>query len=187
MFILKKKYTIKVPLNVSVYLSKQEKTILIKGPLGFRYLKKTKNFLFVPSRHIICIEGIKQFAKTIKNYQTSSENFILNLKKFILEVSLTLTKKLKFLGLGYRFFLIDKTLNLLRLNLGYSHNIYFRSPENISLNFNKNTLLYLKSCHYNFLSTIASSIRSYRKPEPYKGKGILYLNEIIKLKKIKKV
>lgn len=182
-FILKKKFLIKVPLNVSVFLKKKKKLFLIKGPLGSRYLKVNSDIIFLSQKHSVYLENRQKGFNKNKIF----EGLIYQLKKFILEVSSVLTKKLKFLGLGYRFFLIDKSLDLLELRLGYSHKIFFKPPKLISIYCNKNTLLYLKSSNYNFLSEVSAFIRSYRMPEPYKGKGILYLNEKISLKKGKKI
>ena len=105
----------------------------------------------------------------------------------MLEVSIFLLKKLKFIGLGYKFFLIDSKLNLLHLKLGYSHSVYFHVPSNIILNFNKNTILYFKGNEYYILTQILSRIKTNKIPDLYKGKGILYENEMIKLKKGKKI
>jgi len=181
--VLKKKYIIKVPLNVSIFFRKHKRIVLIKGLLGFRYLKINTNIIFMSDKHSIYLET----SQKVFNQKKKIEDLIYKLKKFILEVSSVLTIKLKFVGLGYRFFLIDKSLDLLELRLGYSHKIFFKPPKPIRIYCNKNTLLYLKSSNYNFLSEVSACIRSYKKPEPYKGKGILYLNENVILKKGKKI
>ena len=69
--------------------------------------------------------------------------------------------------------------NLIILNVGYSHPITISIPEQIAIEIKQNTIIELKSCNKELLGLFASNIRSWRPPEPYKGKGILYQNEII--------
>ena len=79
-------------------------------------------------------------------------------------------------GVGYRATVQEKEIIL---NLGYSHPVKIQIPENISVEVTQNTTITLKSCHKEQLGLFASNIRSWRQPEPYKGKGILYENEQI--------
>jgi len=88
-------------------------------------------------------------------------------------------KGLELVGVGFKATLIKK--NILELNIGYSHNIMFIIPDclNISLTIEKgkNTIINLYSIYKDILGNIAYKIRSLRKPDVYKGKGIKYLNE----------
>ena len=79
-------------------------------------------------------------------------------------------------GVGYR---ASVTGNELILNLGYSHPVQISIPETITVEVIKNTTISLKSCDKELLGLFAANIRSWRRPEPYKGKGILYKNEQI--------
>ena len=65
------------------------------------------------------------------------------------------------------------------LNLGYSHTVKIKIPDSINVEVIQNTMINLKSCDKELLGLFASNIRSWRRPEPYKGKGILYKNEQI--------
>jgi large subunit ribosomal protein L6 len=65
------------------------------------------------------------------------------------------------------------------LNLGYSHPINIEIPESISVEVIQNTTINLESCNKELLGLFAANIRAWRRPEPYKGKGILYKNEQI--------
>jgi large subunit ribosomal protein L6 len=82
-------------------------------------------------------------------------------------------------GIGYRASVQGQDLIL---NLGYSHSVKINIPINISVDIIQNTILNLKSCDKEQLGLFASQIRSWRLPEPYKGKGIIYEGEIIKRK-----
>jgi len=185
-----KKVLIKIPVNVSVFYCKITQFLLIKGPLGTKFIKIDVKLIINKNQGLI---ELKNFILTYeyKLKQKYLLSYINHLKKILkncfFEVSVFLFKKLKFIGLGYRFFLIDKKLNLLQLKLGYSHNVFFKVPKNIELNFYKNTVLYFKSNNYYNLNKILSKIKLNKKLDFYKGKGILYENEKIKLKKGKKI
>ncbi|MCL5673350.1 MAG: 50S ribosomal protein L6 [Deltaproteobacteria bacterium] len=86
---------------------------------------------------------------------------------------------MEIIGVGYK---AEVKTNSLNLNIGYSHPIIFNIPESISINVEKNTLLKITGNDKDLVGQVAAKIRSYRKPEPYKGKGIKYSNEIIKRK-----
>ena len=79
-------------------------------------------------------------------------------------------------GVGYRAVVQGKEIVL---NLGYSHPVKIQIPEEISVEVVKNTTVNLKSCNKELLGLFAANIRSWRQPEPYKGKGILYKDEQI--------
>ena len=82
-------------------------------------------------------------------------------------------------GVGYRAAVQGKKITL---NLGYSHQVELEIPLGIEINVVKNTTIILESCDKEQLGLFASKIRAWRPPEPYKGKGIRYENEIIKRK-----
>ena len=79
-------------------------------------------------------------------------------------------------GVGYRATVQDQEIIL---SLGYSHPVKIIIPEMIFVEVVQNTTINLKSCDKEILGLFASNIRSWRQPEPYKGKGILYKNEKI--------
>ena len=102
-------------------------------------------------------------------YRTLINNMILGVSK-----QFTLVLNLK--GVGYRATVQSKEL---LLNLGYSHPVKIEIPDNISVEIVQNTTINLKSCDKEALGLFAANIRTWRKPEPYKGKGILYKDERI--------
>jgi len=79
-------------------------------------------------------------------------------------------------GVGYRASVQGQEIVL---NLGYSHPVKIEIPKLITVTIIQNTTIHLKSCDKELLGLFASNIRSWRRPEPYKGKGILYKNEQI--------
>lgn len=85
-------------------------------------------------------------------------------------------KTLEVIGVGYR---VELKENNLLLNLGYSHPIYFMPPEGITLEVPANNQIKISGVDKQLVGLVASKIRSFKKPEPYKGKGIKYSNEII--------
>jgi len=186
-----KKYCIRIPDNVSLFYSEKNKILIFQGPLGKKSLKlKTKIIIFNKTK-IIKVTS-KPFEKVSKNnYKKLKilQGTIVTLFKYaLLNVSVFLYKKLKLIGVGYRVFLLNNFQNkLLQFKLGYSHDIYFKLPKNLVIFCLKFDKIFLKGKFYSNFFQIISSIRLLKKPEPYKGKGILYENEKISLKEGKKL
>lgn len=92
-------------------------------------------------------------------------------------------KQLEIIGVGFR---ASFSGNVLELNLGYSHPIYFVPPEGIEIEVDtksrKNPILIISGINKELVGQVAAKIRSMRKPEPYKGKGIRYLDEQVRRK-----
>ena len=110
------------------------------------------------------------------------------LKQMLLEISFLCCKKLKLIGVGFRVSSLKVLdFDLLYFKLGYSHAIYFKVPKTLNVFCLKNNKLFFIGNSSTFLTQIAALIRSYKIPEPYKGKGILYMSEKITLKEGKKI
>ncbi len=92
-------------------------------------------------------------------------------------------KNLEIIGVGYRAAVDGKTL---RLDLGYSHPIFYPFPTGIEIKVEKNTLVSIEGIDNELVGQTAAEIRRFRKPEPYKGKGVRYAGEVIRLKVGKK-
>ena len=92
-------------------------------------------------------------------------------------------KKLKLVGVGYRAQLQGKKLNL---SLGFSHPVEHDVPEGITIETPAPTEIVIKGANKQVVGQIAADIRSYRPPEPYKGKGVRYADEVVSLKETKK-
>ncbi|WP_185864278.1 50S ribosomal protein L6 [Blattabacterium cuenoti] len=172
------KKPILIPSNVKITITNCE--ILIKGNLGILKQKIPKYIKLHVSNKQLEILRTKN-TKVVKSLHGLYRVLINNM---IIGVSIGFQKKLELVGIGYRATCIDN--NVLDLNLGFSHNIMIQLPENILIDIKiekgKNTIIILKSCDKQLLGIIASKIRSFRKPEPYKGKGIRYLGENIRRK-----
>ncbi|ACD91238.1 MAG: 50S ribosomal protein L6 [Chlorobium limicola] len=89
------------------------------------------------------------------------------------------TRKLEIAGVGYRAELKN---DLLALTLGYSHMIYFKAPDSIKIEVPDQTTILISGIDKALVGQVAAKIRSFRKPEPYRGKGIKYEGEVIRRK-----
>ena len=92
-------------------------------------------------------------------------------------------RKLELVGVGYRAALAGKDLNL---TLGFSHPVMFKTPEGITIEVPAQTEILIKGADKQRVGEVAAKIRSFRPPEPYKGKGVRYSGEKITLKEAKK-
>ena len=92
-------------------------------------------------------------------------------------------KELELVGVGFR---VSNTGNVMELALGFTHPIYMVLPPEIKVETkterNKNPLITLESCDKQLLGAVCAKIRSFRKPEPYKGKGVKFVGEVIRRK-----
>jgi len=98
-------------------------------------------------------------------------------------VSQGFEKKLLLVGVGYRAKAKGKTLDL---TLGFSHPVNYELPEGITVETPSNTEVVVKGIDKQVVGQVAANIRAYRPPEPYKGKGVKYADEIIRRKEAKK-
>ena len=105
------------------------------------------------------------------------------IKNMILGVSDGFKKELEIVGVGYQ---ASVQGGRLKLQLGYSHDIFFDYPDGISIKADR-TAISVKGNDKQLVGSVASKIRSFRKPEPYKGKGVRYKDEYIKIKQGKTV
>jgi large subunit ribosomal protein L6 len=101
----------------------------------------------------------------------------------VVGVSAGFEKKLALVGVGYRAQAQGKNLNL---TLGYSHPIEYKTPEGITIEVPSQTEIVVKGCDKQKVGQVASEIRAFRPPEPYKGKGVRYADERVVRKEAKK-
>jgi large subunit ribosomal protein L6 len=98
----------------------------------------------------------------------------------VVGVSQGFQKTLELVGVGYR---VSNQGNLIEFSLGYTHPIFLMLPPEVKVETkserNQNPVINLESCDKQLLGLICAKIRSFRKPEPYKGKGILFKGEVI--------
>ena len=101
----------------------------------------------------------------------------------VIGVSQGFNKKLELIGVGYRAQMKGSVLNL---NLGYSHDINFPVPEGLNIETPSQTEVVISGMDKSLVGQAAAKVRSYRPPEPYKGKGVKYADEHIRRKEVKK-
>ena len=101
----------------------------------------------------------------------------------VIGVSDGFKKELEIVGVGYQ---ASMERNRLKLQIGYSHDIYFDLPEGIKATADRTTIT-IEGIDKQLVGSVSSKIRSFRSPEPYKGKGIRYKDEYIKIKQGKTV
>ncbi|MDH8701990.1 large subunit ribosomal protein L6 [Dysgonomonadaceae bacterium PH5-43] len=105
------------------------------------------------------------------------------INNMVIGVSEGYKKELELVGVGYR---VTNAGNLLDFALGYTHNIYMQLPPEIKVETkserNKNPLVILESADKQLLGQVCAKIRSFRKIEPYKGKGVRFVGEVIRRK-----
>ncbi len=167
------KKPINVPKGVTVTLDGQN--IKVKGPKGELESR------FHPNMSI----ELKDDVLTVTRPNDLKENKALHgltralIQNMIVGVTDSYQKTLDIVGVGYRAELKGK--NLL-LNIGFSHPIYFMPPDGVSLQAPTQTQIVISGIDKQLVGMVAAKIRSIRKPEPYKGKGIKYSDEQIQRK-----
>ena len=185
---LTKKYSIKIPKNVKIIYNETNDILVCVGFLSTKLLKLKLKLLINNSKNLIYVTSydnklsVKQSKQVLPHLRGTTTTLI---KQILLETSVILHKKLELVGVGYRSF-IDKE-NLLYFKLGFSHFIVFKVPLTLKTICFKSTNVCFFGNSLQEITQLISKIRSYKKPEPYKGKGILYKNEKIILKEGKKV
>lgn len=164
----------KLPINIpdTVNIDFDNSAIIIKGKFGVlqKDIPDTIDIIQDPGTLIINLKNENKETRSLHGlYRTLINNMVIG-------VSQQFTKTLNLKGVGYRATVQGKQLIL---NLGYSHPVEIEIPENIVVEVVQNTTINLKSCDNELLGLFAANIRTWRKPEPYKGKGILYKDERI--------
>lgn len=187
----KKKYTIKIPKNINVIHCDKKNILIFIGALQKKSLKLKVKVFLVPALNIITVTNIPTFGTSVidfKNAKKIQGTTVAKIKQMLIESTYTLYNKLNLVGVGYRVFTHEQLQNQIYLKLGYSHLIYFKIPVKLNTYCQKFTKLFLfGNCSFDLLTQTASQIRACKLPEPYKGKGILYDQEKIVLKKGKKI
>lgn len=130
-------------------------------------------------------EGILSFERVNEEKQSKADHGLFRalVANMVIGVSTGWQKQLELVGVGYRATNQGQRLDL---SLGYSHNIVFEVPSEVTVETlsekGKNPMITLKSHDNQLLGVVASKIRSLRKPEPYKGKGVKFVGEYIRRK-----
>lgn len=164
------KLRITLPDNVDINYSGSE--ITVKGKFGILQTKIPDIIVITQNDKSLSV-NLNSNSPTDRAlhglYRTLIKNMVIGVSE---QFQLTLILK----GVGYRAAVQGKKIVL---NLGYSHPVQIEIPNEISVEVTQNTTINLKSCNKELLGLFAANIRAWRRPEPYKGKGILYQGEQI--------
>lgn len=166
----------------------KKKTVLVKSGYNEGLLKiKNNNLKLLKIKNNKNFISIVSNPKNNKNLKILYKKNLLNIKRLCFDTISKSWKKLKLQGIGYKFSIIsNKHVNILHLKLGYSHSIYVKLPNYVTVKLTNNNVLFLQSNSIEKLFLVSELIKNCKRPDPYKGKGILYVNENINLKLGKK-
>lgn len=186
-----KKNIIKIPVDTTAIYCNKKKIITFIGPLNTKSLKLRVKLLLLKNKTLIEVTSApfsEMSSNQLKKIKAIKGTTVALIKQLLIETSAMIYRKLKFVGVGYRAFKTDDfNDSLLMFKLGYSHPLYFKISKNLNIFCLKLTKIFVFGHSFHHVTQTASLIRSYKKPEPYKGKGILHETEKIILKEGKKV
>ena len=177
------KMPITIPAGVTVNVS-DDNVVTVKGKLG----EMTQ--AVHPSIKLNVSDGtldlvIDEANDTVEQKQKQAFHGLYRslLNNMVVGVSEGYEKQMELVGVGYR---VSNQGNLVEFSLGYTHSTFIQLPAEIKVETkserNQNPQIILKSCDKQLLGQVCAKIRSFRKPEPYKGKGILFIGEQIRRK-----
>lgn len=166
-----------VPSGVEVKLSANE--ITVKGPLGSLTQPVSADITVVHEGNII------QCAAANESIQASAMSGTIRalLANMVKGVSQGFERKLTLVGVGYR---AQAKGDVLSLSLGFSHPVEHKMPAGIKVETPTQTEVVIKGIDKQQVGQVAADVRSYRSPEPYKGKGVRYSDEVVVIKETKK-
>jgi large subunit ribosomal protein L6 len=171
------KKPIEIPSGVEASL--KEGAIEVKGALGTRHFNISEKLKVDIAEKSITVVP-KDLEKETRQLWGMSRSQIANIVRGVNE---GFSKELEINGVGYRAAVQGK---ILKLSLGYSHDVDFDIPENVKITCAKPTEIKVEGIDQQVVGEVAAKIRAWRSPEPYKGKGIRYKGEYIFAKEGKK-
>ena len=163
-----------IPIPKGVQVDLKDDLLLVKGPKGQLQRKIHPKIKIDTANGQIIVTVIEQ-SRESNAFQGLFRSLIANM---VHGVSQGFEKSLEIVGVGYRAELSGRTATF---HLGYSHPINFDLPEGVDAQIDR-TRVTLTSIDKELLGQTAATIRGFRKPEPYKGKGVKYVDEVIKRK-----
>lgn len=171
------KNPVQLPKGVEAQITSNQ--ITIKGPKGF--LEARLN----PSVSVVIDSGAISvgYDKSVQSQVALAGTTRANIANMVTGVSAGYERKLSMVGVGYRAQAKGQVLNL---SLGFSHPVDYEVPAGITVETPSQTEIVVKGCDKQKVGQVAANIRAYRPPEPYKGKGVRYADEVIIRKEAKK-
>ena len=175
------KLPIVIPAGVTV--DYKENVVSVKGPKGELSQKVDPSIIVKIEDGNITLEVDENSPVNYKQKNAFHGLYRSLVNNMVVGVSEGYQKTLELVGVGYR---VSNQGNLIEFALGYTHPIFIQLPKEVKVETkserNQNPVLMLESCDKQLLGLICAKIRSFRKPEPYKGKGILFKGEVIRRK-----
>ena len=171
------KRPVELPKGVTASVSGQ--TVEVKGPKGTRSFSATDDVTIAVDGDAITVTP-RGTSKRARQQWGMSRSMVANLVE---GVSTGFKKELEINGVGYR---ANMQGNVLKLSLGYSHEVNFEVPQGVTVTTPKQTEIVVEGIDQQLVGQVAANIREWRAPEPYKGKGIKYKDEYIFRKEGKK-
>jgi len=168
-----------VALPAGVEASVSGQTVTVKGPKGSREFTATDDVSITVDGAVVTIVP-RGSSKRARQQWGMSRTMVANLVQGVTE---GFKRELEISGVGYRAAIQG---NVLKLNLGYSHDVDFDVPEGVTVTCPKQTEIIIEGNDRQLVGQVAANIREWRAPEPYKGKGIKYKGEYIFRKEGKK-
>lgn len=176
------KLPINIPAGVTVTL--KDNVVSVKGPKGELSQAVDPSIIVTIENNEITF-AIDEANDIVEQKQKQAFHGLYRalVNNMVVGVSEGYKKEMELVGVGYR---VSNQGNLVEFALGYTHSIFLQLPPEIKVETkserNKNPYISLESCDKQLLGLVCAKIRSFRKPEPYKGKGILYVGEQIRRK-----
>lgn len=171
------KNPVPIPVGVEVTLSASE--VAVKGPLGTLRHSLVSDVSIERDGENLRVKALNE-SKQANAMSGTTRALLANMVK---GVSSGFEKKLTLVGVGYRAQASDNVLNL---TLGFSHPVAHKMPEGVKVETPSQTEVIIKGMDKQRVGQVAADVRAYRKPEPYKGKGVRYADEVIVMKETKK-
>ena len=175
------KLPIKIPAGVNVTMT--DGVVTVKGPKGELSQYVDPSIIVKIADGEITFEVDENSPVNYKQKQAFHGLYRALVHNMVVGVSEGYKKTLELVGVGYR---VSNQGNVIEFSLGYTHPIFLELPKEVKVETkserNQNPLLMLESCDKQLIGLICAKIRSFRKPEPYKGKGILFKVEVIRRK-----
>ena len=175
------KLPIAIPSGVNIDI--KDNVVSVKGPKGELSQKVDPSILVKNEDGHLVFEIDENSPVNYKQKQAFHGLYRSLVNNMVVGVSEGYKKELELVGVGYR---VSNQGNLLEFSLGYTHPIFLQLPSEVKVETkserNQNPQIILESCNKELLGLICAKIRSFRMPEPYKGKGVLFQGEVIRRK-----
>jgi large subunit ribosomal protein L6 len=168
-----------VPLPKGVEVNIAPDAVSVKGPLGTLTQPLTKNVRLKKDGEALVVE----VANDSNQANAMSGTIRAILSNMVAGVTKGFERKLTLVGVGYRAQAQGDKLNL---TLGFSHPVVHQMPKGVKVETPTQTEILIKGLDKHLVGQVAATVRAYRPPEPYKGKGVRYADEVIVLKETKK-